>query len=228
MEKINFITVCTEKYPLMYAEKITKQFQRKTNLDIDYYCLSDRPDDIGDWAKPLKLPLATQGWWNKINLYSHDMPQGWLLYLDLDMVIIDNFDNEILWVIAQNRDIACVRDAIDWLGSPYNSSFLIIKSGTQQHLFNEFKQNQQQLLNFHGGDQVWANDKIKNPLFINDKFPNLKLNFKFQLSQMDGQYIIPPKILPYHDIKIIDCSGQAKPHELEQLDYIKENWHDVV
>lgn len=227
MQKINFITVCTEKYPIYYAEKITKQFQRKTHLDINYFCITDRPDQIGSWAEPLKLPLLTRGWWNKINLYSHDMPNGWLLYLDLDIVIIDNFDREILWVIEQNHDIACVRDAIDWLGNKYSSSLLIMKTGTQHALFDEFKTNQDKLINFKGGDQVWAGAKIKNPLFIDKQYPNLKLHFKFQLSHITENQFIPPSILPNKDIKMIDCGGQPKPHELAKFEYIRQNWHDI-
>ena len=30
------------------------------------------------------------------------------------------------------------------------------------------------------------------------------------------------------DIKMIDCGGRPKPHELQALSYIKQNWHDVA
>ena len=43
MTKINFLTVCTDKYPIIYAEKITKQFIRSSKLNITPYCLTDRP-----------------------------------------------------------------------------------------------------------------------------------------------------------------------------------------
>ena len=37
MISINFLTVCTDKYPIIYAEKITKQFIR--SYKIKYYSI---------------------------------------------------------------------------------------------------------------------------------------------------------------------------------------------
>ena len=76
----------------------------------------DRPQLISDWAKPLNLAVKTQSWWNKLNLYNPNNPDGWNLYMDIDIVIQDTFDNEIEWVIQQEPSIACVSDAINWMG----------------------------------------------------------------------------------------------------------------
>ena len=85
MISINFLTVCTDKYPIIYAEKITKQFLKSTKMDVSAYCLTDRPELVTSWATPLKLEVKSSGWWNKLNLYNPTNPCGWNLYLDLDI-----------------------------------------------------------------------------------------------------------------------------------------------
>ena len=47
--------------------------------------------------------------WNKVNLFSEDMPPGYILYMDLDIVIINNFDDEILAVLDAGHEMNCVQ-----------------------------------------------------------------------------------------------------------------------
>ena len=196
MTKINFLTVCTDKYPIIYAEKITKQFIRSSKLNITPYCLTDRPQLISDWAKPLNLAVKTQGWWNKLNLYNPNNPDGWNLYMDLDIVIQDTFDNEIEWVIQQEPSIACVSDAINWMGEKFSSSFMIFKTNSQKLIFERFKNEHNDICNLPGGDQVWTGPQLKNILYINDKFPNLKKNLKFDIAIKNGDKLsLPGKMI---------------------------------
>ena len=101
MVSINFLTVCTDKYPIIYAEKLTKQFLKSTKMDVSAYCLTDRPELVTSWATPLKLQVKSSGWWNKLNLYNPTNPSGWNLYLDLDIVLQNSFDDEIEWILKQ-------------------------------------------------------------------------------------------------------------------------------
>lgn len=122
---LNFVTVCTDAYPIEYAEKIHKRLKEVTKLDFNCYCLTDRPDKVNGWAVPLQPEVPTHGWWNKINLFSPSMPAGWNLYLDIDIVILRDFDEEVLWAIKNTNSIACVSDAIHWMGQRFSSSLMI-------------------------------------------------------------------------------------------------------
>jgi len=53
-----------------------------------------------------------------------------------------------------------------------------------------------------------------------------KKNLKFDLATKVMEQYRFPEYIP-HTIKIVDCGGRPKPHELEHLKYIKENWHDI-
>ena len=90
---INLVTVCTDKYPIIYAEKLHKQFTKLSNLEVTHYCITDRPDELPNFIKPIYPFKKSKGWWNKLNLFSGDMPAGSILYMDIDIVILQNFDD---------------------------------------------------------------------------------------------------------------------------------------
>ena len=223
---LNFVTVCTEKYPMLYAEKITNQFKRHTRLDLEYYCITDRPQQVNGWATPITPFKKSKGWWNKVNVFSDKMPDDWLLYMDLDIVITKSFDDEILSIIEQDKDINCVSDAIGWMGEKFSSSLMILKTGSRSNIFSKFVKDESLLSDRPGGDQVWAGPLLGEINYIDETFPNLKKNLKFQLGKHNGDSVDLPTFLP-KEVKLVDCGGDPKPHELAALTYIKRNWHNV-
>jgi len=227
MTSINLLTVCTEKYPMRYAEILIRRFEQVSRIKFTPYCITDRPNEINGWAKPIKPLLPVTGWWHKIGLFSDSMPSGWNLYLDLDIVILKNFDREILSAINHQRDMACVSDAIEWLGQKFSSSMMIFKTGSQNHIFRRYQSEWAEVGNAEGGDQVYAGPMIRNPYFMDEDFPNLKRNLKFHLAKQQGNQLHIPLNID-KEVKLIDCGGNPKPHELTQIPYIKENWHDVL
>jgi len=224
--KLNLITVCTQNYPMHYAEKLTRRFQTLTNLTVESYCITDRPNEVTDWAMPIVPPRLSEGWWNKLNIFSPSMPDGWLLYLDLDIVILQNFDEEITCTLKQGENINCVSDAINWMGVRFSSSFMLLRSGVRPDIYDDFIKNEKALVNKPGGDQVWIGPKLDKVHYIDDSFPNLKKNLKFDLATKNKNEMNFPKVVDDR-IKLIDCGGQPKPHQLARLLYIKNNWHDV-
>lgn len=224
--KLNLITVCTQNYPMHYAEKLIRRFQTLTNLTVESYCITDRPNEVTDWAMPIVPPRLSEGWWNKLNIFSPSMPDGWLLYLDLDIVILQNFDEEITCTLKQGENINCVSDAINWMGVRFSSSFMLLRSGVRPDIYDDFIKNEKALVNKPGGDQVWIGPNLDKVHYIDDSFPNLKKNLKFDLATKNKNEMNFPKVVDDR-IKLIDCTGQPKPHQLARLLYIKNNWHDV-
>ena len=62
-------------------------------------------------------------------------------------------------------------------------------------------------------------EKVKPPYF------NSKRGFYVVCVKVLGQWKFPSYLPP--KCKIVDCGGRPKPHDLGNLKYIKENWHDV-
>jgi hypothetical protein len=224
---INFVSVCTDKYPLLYAEKLHQHFNDVSNLAAEHYCITDRPSEIEGWATPIAPFKKAAGWWNKVNLFSSEMPCGPILYMDLDIVILQNFDAEIEAMLNQLPVLSCVSDAVNWMGCKFSSSMMVFESGQHADIFEEFLRQDDSLNIRPGGDQVWIGPQLEQINYIDKTFPNLKKNLKFHL--MDHSYTPPPLLHTEisDKVKLVDCGGDPKPHILEAVPYIKENWHDV-
>jgi hypothetical protein len=221
---INLVSCCTDAYPMIYAEKLHRQFENLTELNVKHWCITDRPSDLTDSVNPISPFLKSKGWWNKLNLFSPEMPTGHILYMDLDIVILHNFDAEIIEMTKSEKKMCCVSDAIEWKGERFSSSMMCFESGTLSHIFDNFIKNESAINNLEGGDQVWTGPQLESIYYIDDKFPNLKKNLKFHLSKMvNGKLNIPMNI--DDRIKLVDCGGRPKPDQLEALPYVKKNWH---
>ena len=239
---INLITVCTDAYPMEYARKLITRFTELTDYEVTAWCITDRPDEISDIANTVEPPFgAGKGWWNKIKAYD-SFYEGYAVYLDIDTVLIKNFDDEIREAIlaleSERVKVACVSDAIGWKNNKYSSSMMVLKSGKMQEVFDLFSLETLEswgIFDYDGGDQVWTGrllDEWKaggySEVYYMDEEYNskLKLNLKFHLgSKVLGNWKFPSYI-PF-GCKIVDCGGRPKPHELDYLPYIKKAWHDV-
>lgn len=233
MRKINLITVCTDAYPMVYARKIITRFKQLTNIETEVYCITDRSEEIQDLATPIKKEHEdVLGWWNKMQVYSPNMPKGWLLYLDLDIVLLQNFDDEIYDAISvlerSQKSVACVSDAIEWMGNRYSSSMMLLPSGAMRDIYRKFVEDRENIMVRPAGDQVWTGG-VLNPsrvYYMDERNPNLKANLKFHLGRKTfGQWEFPYIIS--NKIKTVDCGGRPKPHEITDLPYITNNWHNV-
>lgn len=226
-ERINLMTVCTDAYHMIYARKLIKRFCELTDFIVQPYCITDRPLEIDDIAEPLEAHY--KGWWNKCALYNERMPAGWNVYLDIDNVLIKNFDDVIEFAIKKNKKMAMLSDSIMWMDNKYCSSFMIYETGRMHDIYERFTTNYEKIKDFKGGDQVWTGRYVKDHeiCYLDEEYDNkFKQNLKFNLAKrVMGHYVYPEYIL--NSVKIIDCGGRPKPHELEHLKYIKENWHEV-
>ena len=95
--------------------------------------------EVEHCAKPLKPPFKLKHWWNKMFLYSKLLPAGINIYMDLDIVIIKNFDAEIEFAVKKLKEgkfeIACISDCIRWKNNKFSSSFMIFQTGKLNHIF---------------------------------------------------------------------------------------------
>ena len=226
-KKLNLVTVCTDAYPMVYANKLHHQFQKLSNLDVTHFCITDRPLELSEEITAITPFISSDGWWNKINVYSSEMPNGIILYMDLDIVMIQNFDTEIIAMSQSEKPMSCVSDAVSWMGERFSSSLMCFESGKHAHIFDRFQKLESVIVGREGGDQVWTGPQLHSINYIDEAFPNLKKNLKFDLAKKNtkNQLEIPHEIDAR--IKLVDCGGRPKPHELEMLPYIKNNWHLV-
>lgn len=224
--RLNLVTVCTDAYPMEYARKLIKRVTSLSKFDFDCYCITDRPEEIKDLAIPVQALYP--GWWNKPTGFSIGI-NDFTLYMDLDIVILQNFDEEIEYALGWNDHIVLVEDAIGWMGNDLSTSWMVFNRPAFSYISHSFRHEyiRKQLNTFPGGDQVWLGKEVK-PAFhkINIKYPYMKKNLKFDLGKKVFDRWEFPELIDTR-IKMVDCGGRPKPHQLESLRYIRNNWHNI-
>ena len=89
------------KYGAEYVNRLYNMVKRHTTVDFKMVCLTDRTEGIDPAIEcfpipPLALPEGSpERGWNKLSTFEPDLYglQGNALFLDLDVVIVDNIDS---------------------------------------------------------------------------------------------------------------------------------------
>jgi len=125
------------------------------------------------------------------------MPEGVILYMDIDIVMVNSFDEEIEAMLARPEPMRCVSDAIGWKGEKFSSSMMCFDSGAFAPIFERFEKAGPALETSEGGDQVWVGPQLGDVYYVDDDYPDLKKNLKFHLAKRDGKKLHLPN---WHDV----------------------------
>jgi hypothetical protein len=230
MPDFNLVTVCTDAYPVAYLEKLVKRLREVSFMNFNAYCITDKPDQMPEGVTPIKPELNVSGWWNKMQVYDGaTMPDGWVLYMDLDIVIIKEFDDVLRDIMEKGDEhkIHAVSDAIGWMDNKYSSSFMFLQPSRHRYIWKKFKKQYEKIVRHPGGDQVWVGKNMTpNVDYIDNQHPWFKMNLKFHLGTKKAGVYHFPSIIDSR-IRMVDCGGKPKPHELSHLPYIYENWTTI-
>ena len=71
-------------YTADYVNRMRAMLLRNLGEPFDFYCITEDPSGLDDEVRVITPPMDVPGWWNKMFLFSPEMPEGETLYLDLD------------------------------------------------------------------------------------------------------------------------------------------------
>ncbi len=214
MRRINILTVWTgDRYSRQYVDKMKSMLERHLKMDMDFYCITDNPDDIG-WNK-IVPPEPLVGWWSKMWLFSDLMPSGKILYLDLDQLITGDI-TEILEECLKHK-FSAYSDHLNWHGCKFGSAFMLFDSGAHTDIFKAFWPARHELVDYPGGDQAWINQTglLPKVYYLDEHFPGGIIQ-SYKLDYL-------PHGLSEHT-KLINFHGQPKQHNLK-TPLIREYWN---
>jgi hypothetical protein len=230
----NFVTVlCVRfgnRYGIEYVERLRNMVSRHLTIPHNFVCLTDS-NHVIQGVQNITIPnhRYNKQWWHKVHMFDPNLGlRDRILYIDLDVVIINNID----MLISDKADTFYgIKDfnrkfIAGW--KILNSSVMSWIAGQHSEIYTKFKSNPAEAMRLQG-DQDWiykvAKDKIKYwpeewiqsyKWEVRNKseitFKNGKRNFR------DIKTIVPQKncgILVFH--------GDPKPEEV--LDpIIVDNW----
>jgi hypothetical protein len=223
-------------YDWQYVEKLYNMLSRmlSTGIRFHVYTEADRPvpphmikHAVTEWPG---IGGPKREWWYKMQLFNPEHHAGNLLYLDLDVVIIDQLD----WILDCNLDYFWTIRDFRYLQQPgysgMNSSVMYWNTERFAHVWTGFNQlNIDDTVRRYPGDQDYLGAVIDHTHRRNFDQRHLQ-SWRWQVA--DGGYnfqsrqaINPgsgPQVTPGASILVFH--GRPKPHECTTFSLIAEHW----
>ena len=217
-----------DKYDIKYPNILYKMCKKNIHIPFDFYCLTDNEEQpFNTSIKTIKLPEPKlKTWWNKIHLYNPEIGiKGNILYLDLDVVILDSLDD--FFKQYREDDFCVIRD----FGQPtttINTSVLRYNLKHHSHLFESYMKDRKNIDTLHG-DQNMVTDLMfrhKQTQFLPDDWT---YSFKWPDRGKPKKYEkYKPKEHPKKkNAKICVFHGHPNPDyamKYESGEWIKDIW----
>lgn len=74
--------------------------------------------------------------------------------MDLDIVVLQNFDDEIVEMTKSTEQMCCVSDAIRWMGEKVSPSLMCFESSSLSYIFNNFVKTESIINNLEGSSST--------------------------------------------------------------------------
>ena len=198
-------------YNWTYVERLHSMLSRHlTNFGkLHVWTEANRPVPehmVKHVLEPMNTPL---GWWYKMQMFDSTHYAGDLLYMDLDVVVVNNID----WIVQHNPDeFWTINDFLYLQQHPgwhrINSSIMWFNTQRMSWLWNQFGPDD---TGRHRGDQDYLEHHIKHRQYLDPKRV-ISWRWQAQNKPIDD----PVSVLVFH--------GQPKPHELLDNVVIKQHW----
>ena len=148
-----------------YVNKLFSMVKRHLTLPFRFVCFTDNTDGIRDEVECLPLPPITVpekydvSPWRKLSMFSPSLGDltGKALFLDLDIVIVDNID-----CFFKYSDDFCIIENWTQLGRGIgNSSVYCFTIGKHTNVLEEYQNNMEHVLQSFDNEQIFLSKTIK-------------------------------------------------------------------
>lgn len=205
-----------DKYGADYVNKLYSMVARNLTLPFQLTCFTDNPKGITSEVNIQPLPSlelppeAPERGWNKLTTLKKGLAglEGEALFLDLDVVIVDNIDD----LFHYEAEFAIIRDEKLKRKNIGNSSVYRFKIGKYHDILEDFRKNFSYVQKSHRNEQAYLSTEV-------DKLNDLKFwpegwcpSFKYHcMSPWPLNYFLDAKIP--EGAKIIIFHGHPEPDE---------------
>jgi hypothetical protein len=151
-------------YGALYVNRLLRMAKRHMRLPFRFICLTDDATDIDPEVEIRPIPDAAQPQhnhlspWRKLAIFSPDLAdiQGKTLFLDLDVVIVDD-----LTVFFEGFDDLTIIENWTQLGRGIgNSSVFLFRAGAHPDIFQHYQNNAENISLKYGNEQTYFSQQI--------------------------------------------------------------------
>ncbi|GJC56409.1 MULTISPECIES: glycosyltransferase [unclassified Acinetobacter] len=211
------VVICMKwgtKYGSEYVNRLYNMVKRHTTVDFKMVCLTDRTEGIDSNVEcfpipPLALPEgAPERGWNKLSTFEPDLYglTGNALFLDLDVVIVDNIDG----FFTHPGDFLIIHDWKRPWRITGNSSVYRFKLGAFPGLLPYFREHFDEIRQKFRNEQAylsWYVDQEKKLTYWPDSWCK---SYKYHCLQKIPMAYFKPPVKP-DGVKIIIFHGEINP-----------------
>jgi hypothetical protein len=148
------------KYSADYVNKLYSMVKRNLSLPFRFICFTDDASGLVSGIETKEFyDKELAGWWLKLELFRRDLGdiQGTILFLDLDVVIVNNIDR--LFDLSPG-EFCILQD--QKRPDSYNSSVFRFEVGQFPQVWERFQNKKSAILSLYHGDQDWISENIKH------------------------------------------------------------------
>lgn len=196
-----------------YVNKLYAMVKRNLSLDFRFACLTDDSSGLDEAVETFPIPEIPMpadrpdSVWRKLALFSHEIGDlsGKTLFLDLDVVIVDNidalFDYADRFTIIENwtqkgRGIG-------------NSSVYCYEIGRYSYVLDYYKAHKDEILAQYSNEQIYLSKKIGDIKFWPETWCR---SFKFHAIPKGLLRFFRPPTIP-EGCKILAFHGHPNPDQ---------------
>lgn len=157
-----------DKYGPEYVNILHAMVKRNLTIPHNFVCMADDDTDIDPEITTIPIQHdEIEGWWHKLSFFKKDLAglEGRLLFLDLDVVIVDNID----CFFENDHDFCIIQEWSPHRG--FNSSVFLVEIGKYAYVWDDYtekaiienkKPHRRGAPPGFSGDQNWITSKIPN------------------------------------------------------------------
>lgn len=221
-----------EKYSSIYVNKLYNMVKRHCSVPFKFACITENPSGLNKDIEVLNFPMlgGTRGWWFKPYMFSKQLPlNGTILYLDLDLVIIDSIDKFWEYEPGKNIILENFKAPKQPTTSDFNSSVIRFTAHELHHIFSGYVANSKSIQEKYHGDQDWIHSAAHQQFITWPKEwaksykweVRTKDELEVQNNKLNFKNIRNPEV--GKDTSVLVFHGDPKPHEVDD-GVIVENW----
>ncbi len=238
------------KYGAEYVNRLYNMVSRHLSLPFQMVCLTDNPEGIDSNVKCYPIPelqfpqsvptnLPERGW-KKLTTFKPELYdlKGIALFLDIDIVIVDNIDCFFTYQAAYEDSVVIIRDWKKPWRMVGNSSVYRFKVGqnTYPNLLANFEQNFDTIRGQVRHEQAYLSNYLREHHHLEYWDKDWCVSFKYQCVQpFPLSLVVPPK-LPA-GAKMVIFHGEVNPpdaivgrsgkwyRKVLPTPWIKDYWH---
>ncbi len=210
------------KYPAEYVNRLYNMVSRNLTLDFQMVCLTDDDTGIIPEVKCYPIPelnlpnnLPERGW-KKLTTFKPELYdlKGTALFLDIDIVIVDNIDCFFTHKSEHEDSVLIIRDWKKPWRMIGNSSVYRFKIGqnTYPELLTNFEQNFDKIRQQVRHEQAYLSNYLREHHHLEYWDSSWCVSFKYQCIRPFPLSFVQSPRLP-NDAKIVIFHGEVNPHD---------------